>query len=316
MARAGEGGGELRLDVRFFAATLGIALAFGGCTAATKPPSGDGTYRIVATTSVFADLARLAVGDAVLVESIVPAGVDVHTFEPSPSDVARIASANLIVANGLGLDAWIVKLLSAAGKSSGALLNLGEGLDATDGWTYLDARATGDVGAHGGVDPHIWLDPKGAALYVQKIAARARADRPDLAAEIDAAKGGGLRDLATLDRELAEGFAAIPAEQRRFVSFHDAFGYFARAYEITVVGVAVQAPGQEPSAKEIAALIDAIRAANVTAIFSESQFPTRVAERIAAESGATVVASLFSDALGAAPADTYLGAMQIGRAHV
>ena len=77
-----------------------------------------------------------------------------------------------------------------------------------------------------------------------------------------------------------------------------------------MVGVAIQAPGQEPSAKEIAALIDAIRAAGVTAIFSESQFPTRVAERIAAETGATVVASLFSDALGAAPADTYLGAMR------
>ena len=302
--------------IRCLAATLGLALAFGGCTAATKPPSGDGTYRILATTSVFADLARLAVGDAVLVESIVPAGVDVHTFEPSPSDVARIASADLIVANGLGLDAWIAKLISAAGKSSSVLLNLGDGLDSADGWTYLDARATGNVGAHDGVDPHVWLDPKGAALYVEKIAARASADRPDLAAEIDAAKGGGLGELARLDRELAASFAAIPVERRRFVPFHDAFGYFARAYGIAVVGVAIQAPGQEPSAKEIAALIDAIRAANVTAIFSESQFPTRVAERIAAESGATVVASLFSDALGAAPADTYIGAMRANAAAI
>ncbi len=297
--------------VRSIAALICVALAAAGCGSSAMPTASGGTYRLLATTSVFADLARLAVGDAVQIESIVPAGVDVHTFEPSPSDAARIASADLIVANGLGLDAWIGKLLNAAGKGGDALLSLGEGLDASDGWTYLDAGASGATGgAHGGVDPHIWLDPKGAALYVQKIAARVSADRPDLAVRIHAEGGAGLVAIAALDRELAASFAAIPAGRRRFVPFHDAFGYFARAYGITVVGVAIQAPGQEPSAKEIAALIDAIRAAGVTAIFSESQFPTRVAERIAAETGATVVASLFSDALGAAPADTYLGAMR------
>ena len=205
---------------------------------------------------------------------------------------------------------------SAAGTPRDTLLSLGVGLDASDGWTYLDAGSGAEKEAPGGVDPHIWLDPKGAALYVQKIAARVSADRPDLAARIDAERDKGLSAIAALDRELSASFAAIPVERRRFVPFHDAFGYFARAYGIAVVGVAIQAPGQEPSAKEIAALIDAIRAAGVTAIFGESQFPTRVAERIAAESGATVVASLFSDALGAAPADTYLGAMRANAAAI
>jgi zinc/manganese transport system substrate-binding protein len=94
------------------------------------------------------------------------------------------------------------------------------------------------------------------------------------------------------------------------VTFHDAFGYYARAYGITVVGVAVEAPGQDPSVQEIAALIEAIRAAGVTSIFSEVQFPSKVLDQIAAETGAVVLEDLYSDALGEAPADTYVGAMQ------
>lgn len=297
------------------AALIVATLVIDACGGATHPsssiPVGNGDYRIVATTSVFADLARLAVGEAATVESIVPAGVDVHTFEPSPSDAISLSSATLIIANGLGLDPWIEKLVNAAGKRSDALLLLGEALDASDEWIYIG----GDADGHG-ANPHIWLDPKGAALYVRRIAARVSADRPDLAAAIASASSTGIASIAALDAELNASFAAIPAARRRFVPFHDAFGYFARAYAITVVGVAIEAPGQEPSAKEIAALIDAIRAAHVTAIFSESQFPTRVAERIAAETGATVVASLYSDALGAAPADTYLGAMRANAAAI
>ena len=94
------------------------------------------------------------------------------------------------------------------------------------------------------------------------------------------------------------------------MTFHDAFAYFARAYEIKIVGVAIEAPGQEPSAKEIAALIDAIRVAGVTSVFSEVQLSSKVLNQIASETDATVLANLYSDALGAAPADSYLGAMR------
>jgi zinc/manganese transport system substrate-binding protein len=269
---------------------------------------------VIATTSVFADLAQLALGDNVTIETIIPAGVDVHTFEPSPADAQKLAGANLIVMNGLGLDEWALSLLEAAGKSEGDVLELAEGIDESNAWVYLEgeehSEEEGEEHGHGGTDPHIWLDPKGAAIYVDRIAARVAADLPERAAEIQSARDAGLAEIAALDEELRVGFAAVEASARKIVTFHDAFGYFARAYEIEIVGVAVEAPGQEPSAKEIAALIDAIKAAGVTSVFSEAQFPSKVLDQVAAETGATVLENLYSDALGNAPANSYLGAMR------
>jgi zinc/manganese transport system substrate-binding protein len=277
---------------------------------------------VIATTSVFADLAQLALGDNVTIETIIPAGVDVHTFEPSPADAQKLAGANLIVMNGLGLDEWALSLLEAAGKSEEDVLELAEGIDESNAWVYLEgeehdeeegeehSEEEGEEHGHGGTDPHIWLDPKGAAIYVDRIAARVAAELPERAAEIESARDAGLAEIAALDEELRVGFAAVEASARKIVTFHDAFGYFARAYEIEIVGVAVEAPGQEPSAKEIAALIDAIKAAGVTSVFSEAQFPSKVLDQVAAETGATVLENLYSDALGNAPANSYLGAMR------
>jgi zinc/manganese transport system substrate-binding protein len=277
---------------------------------------------VIATTSVFADLAQLALGDNVTIETIIPAGVDVHTFEPSPADAQKLAGADLIVMNGLGLDEWALSLLEAAGKSEEDVLELAEGIDESNAWVYLKgeehdeeegeehSEEEGEEHEHGGTDPHIWLDPNGAAIYVDRIAARVAAELPERAAEIESARDAGLAEIAALDEELRVGFAAVEASARKIVTFHDAFGYFARAYEIEIVGVAVEAPGQEPSAKEIAALIDAIKAAGVTSVFSEAQFPSKVLDQVAAETGATVLENLYSDALGNAPANSYLGAMR------
>ena len=262
-------------------------------------------YQVITTTSIFADLAEMALGDAAHIESIIPAGADVHTFEPSPSDVEKIQSADLIIANGLGLDSWIQSLIDAAGKGEADTLLLGEGLDQESGWVYLSNAET-----PGTFDPHIWLDPKGAALYVQRIADHVSRNAPDLAQRIAATSVDGITKINAIDADLAVDFAAIDPDQRKIVTMHDAFGYFARAYEIEIVGVAVASPGQDPSAQEIRALIDAIRAAGVTALFSEVQLPSKVLDQIAAETGATVLQDLYSDALGASPADSYLGVMR------
>lgn len=301
-------------------AVLASLVLVAGCNgSAVSPSPSESTgaaadYTVIATTSVFADLAQLALGDNVTIETIIPAGVDVHTFEPSPADAQKLAGANLIVMNGLGLDEWALSLLEAAGKSEGDVLELAEGIDESNAWVYLEgeehSEEEGEEHGHGGTDPHIWLDPKGAAIYVDRIAARVAADLPERAAEIQSARDAGLAEIAALDEELRVGFAAVEASARKIVTFHDAFGYFARAYEIEIVGVAVEAPGQEPSAKEIAALIDAIKAAGVTSVFSEAQFPSKVLDQVAAETGATVLENLYSDALGNAPANSYLGAMR------
>ena len=312
--------------------TVGAALAslvlVAGCNGSAASPSPSKStgaaadYTVIATTSVFADLAQLTLGDNVTIETIIPAGVDVHTFEPSPADAQKLAGADLIVMNGLGLDEWALSLLEAAGKSEEDVLELAEGIDESNAWVYLEgeehdeeegeehSEEEGEEHGHGGTDPHIWLDPKGAAIYVNRIAARVAAELPERAAAIESARDAGLAEIAALDEELRVGFAAIDASTRKIVTFHDAFGYFARAYEIEIVGVAVEAPGQEPSAKEIAALIDAIKAAGVTSVFSEAQFPSKVLDQVAAETGATVLENLYSDALGDAPANSYLGAMR------
>jgi ABC-type Zn uptake system ZnuABC Zn-binding protein ZnuA len=306
-------------------ASLVLVAGCNGSAASPSPSESTGAaadYTVIATTSVFADLAQLALGDNVTIETIIPAGVDVHTFEPSPADAQKLAGADLIVMNGLGLDEWALSLLEAAGKSEEDVLELAEGIDESNAWVYLEgeehdeeegeehSEEEGEEHGHGGTDPHIWLDPKGAAIYVNRIAARVAAELPERAAEIESARDAGLAEIAALDEELRVGFAAIDASTRKIVTFHDAFGYFARAYEIEIVGVAVEAPGQEPSAKEIAALIDAIKAAGVTSVFSEAQFPSKVLDQVAAETGATVLENLYSDALGDAPANSYLGAMR------
>ena len=309
-------------------AALASLVLVAGCNGSAASPSPSESseaaadYTVIATTSVFADLAQLALGNNVTIETIVPAGVDVHTFEPSPADAQKLAGADLIVMNGLGLDEWALSLLEAAGKSEEDVLELAEGIDESNAWVYLEgeehdeeegeehSEEEGEEHGHGGTDPHIWLDPKGAAIYVDRIAARVAADLPERAAEIESARDAGLAEIAALDEELRVGFAAVEASARKIVTFHDAFGYFARAYEIEIVGVAVEAPGQEPSAKEIAALIDAIKAAGVTSVFSEAQFPSKVLDQVAAETGATVLENLYSDALGDAPANSYLGAMR------
>jgi ABC-type Zn uptake system ZnuABC Zn-binding protein ZnuA len=309
-------------------AALASLVLVAGCNGSAASPSPSESteaaadYTVIATTSVFADLAQLALGDNVTIETIVPAGVDVHTFEPSPADARKLAGADLIVMNGLGLDEWALSLLEAAGKSEEDVLELAEGIDESNAWVYLEgeehdeeegeehSEEEGEEHGHGGTDPHIWLDPKGAAIYVNRIAARVASELPERAMAIESARDAGLAEIAALDEELRVGFAAVDASARKIVTFHDAFGYFARAYEIEIVGVAVEAPGQEPSAKEIAALIDAIKAAGVTSVFSEAQFPSKVLDQVAAETGATVLENLYSDALGDAPANSYLGAMR------
>ncbi|MFZ9866091.1 MAG: metal ABC transporter substrate-binding protein, partial [Candidatus Limnocylindrus sp.] len=160
-------------------ASLVLVAGCNGSAASPSPSESTGVaadYTVIATTSVFADLAQLALGDNVTIETIIPAGVDVHTFEPSPADAQKLAGADLIVMNGLGLDEWALSLLEAAGKSEEDVLELAEGIDESNAWVYLEgeehdeeegeehSEEEGEEHRHGGTDPHIWLDPKGAAI--------------------------------------------------------------------------------------------------------------------------------------------------------
>jgi zinc/manganese transport system substrate-binding protein/manganese/iron transport system substrate-binding protein len=156
----------------------------------------------------------------------------------------------------------------------------------------------------------VWLDPSLAALYGRAAAEALGRIDPANASEYTANAEKLAADMAALDDELHAKFQAIPPANRKVVSFHDALPYFARAFDLEIVGVIVTAPGQDPSAGELAALIDAIRASGVKAILSEVQFSDELARTIAADTGATVVSDLYTDTLGDPPVDTYEGMLR------
>jgi ABC-type Zn uptake system ZnuABC Zn-binding protein ZnuA len=289
---------------RVVAIALLAALGLGACggNPAGEEPIDPDALRVVTTTTVLADLVGQVGGNRVAVRSIVPKGGEVHTFDPTPSDVAAIAEADVVIANGLGLDAWLDELIANA-DADVTVLALGEDLPGVE---YM----AGDGHEGEAVNPHLWLDVAHARRYVERIAAElARADAGH-ANEYRSEAGAFDARLAALDAEIRAALEAIPATDRRVVSLHDAFPYYAAAYGLEIVGAIVDAPGQDPSAGELASLVDAIRAARVHAVLAEAQFSPELAQAVADEAGVVVVRDLYTDSLGDAPEDTYEAMMR------
>jgi manganese/iron transport system substrate-binding protein len=287
---------------------LVLPLILSACAQGTTPaPSAAaGRIQVVTTTTVLADLIQNVGGENVTVTSLVPRGGEVHTFDPPPGTLVKVAEARLVIANGLGLDDWLIELASQASKQSGSVIELGRDLP---GVTYLGEQGAPlpSASPSEGANPHLWLNVQYASLYVSRIEeALVSVDAANAAAYH--ARAGAYRErLAALNAWAQTQMQTIPQDARRIVSFHDAFPYFAHAYGLEIVGVAVEAPGQDPSAGQIAALIDAIRTTGVRAVFTEAQFSPALAETIASETGTRVISNLFSDSVGDAPADTYEG---------
>ncbi len=295
------------------------SLFLAACGGVRAPDAGAGVgerLQVVATTTVLADMVEQVGGDHVDVRSLVPRGGEVHTFDPSPRDVAAVADADLVVLNGLGLDAWAADLVAGAGATA-PVIELGEDLDGVE---YIAAREHGDADQgdettdeHGdeAVNPHLWLNVAYAARYVERISDALADVDPGRAETIRAAAAAYREQLAQLDTRIREQIAGIPEDRRRIVSFHEAFPYFAAAYDLEVVGVVVEAPGQDPSAGEITELVAAIRESGARAVFTEAQFDDRLARTVAEEADVTVEPGLYNDSLGDPPADTYVGMMEL-----
>jgi manganese/iron transport system substrate-binding protein len=282
------------------AALAALALGLAACQGGITAPSG-GRLTVVASTTVFADLVANVGGDLVSVTALVPKNGDVHTFEPRPSDVVAVARARLLVMNGLGLDNWLEQTIRNASAQGTKLLKLGEGLPGV-------ALLPGETAAT--ENPHLWMDVVYAEGYVDRIATALAQVDPAHAALYRQRASAYLAQLKALDTQIRGQVAALPEANRRIVTFHDAFPYYARAYGITVVGTAVQAPGQEPSAQYTSRLIDAIRSEHVRAIFSEAQFPAKLVDELSAETGVRVVANLYDGSLGDPPVTSYIEMMR------
>lgn len=292
---------RLRLGIsRSLAASmLAVALVATACSGAANPAaSDDGRLRVVATTTVFADLVRQVGGEAVTVSSLVPAGGVVETFDPTPSDLRAVSDADLIVMNGLGLDDWLAPVLQDSG-SAAPIVVLAENLE---GVIYQAGE-----GADEPENPHLWLDVRYAMKYVERIIDALAVADPANADRYRASGATYLQRLDALDRETRDRVLRIPAGDRLIVSFHEAFPYFAAAYGLTIVGTIVDAPGQDPSAGEIAALVDAIKASGARAVFGEAQFSPDLVQTVAQEAGVVVETNLYNDSLGDPPVDTYEG---------
>jgi zinc/manganese transport system substrate-binding protein len=249
--------------------------------------------RVVASFSILADLVANVGGPDVEVHALVGRDADAHVFQPAPADVKRVAQADLVVVNGLHYEGWLTRLVQTAGFKGPVLV-------CSDG---LTPRRTG-----ADPDPHAWQDLASAHHYVARIRDTLVQARPAQADALRRRAAEYTAQIDALDRQVRADFAALPADRRRVVTSHDAFGYFAAAYGIEFLAAQRWNTDSEPSAADVARLIRQIRAQRAAALFVENISDPRLVQRIAQETGAVVGGTLYSDALSApgTAADTYL----------
>ena len=258
------------------AAAAGAAL-LAGCGAGS---SDSGKLKVVATTMQLQDITRQVGGDLVEVDGILGPDAEPHEYEPRPSDADAAAEADVVIQNGAGLDDWLADLLDSAGT----------------GATRVEAAE----GLASGGDPHVWHDPEKAKRMVDRIEAALIEARPDKASRFRALAEAYRARLDRMAKEIRELFRPIPAERRKLVTSHDAFGHFARAYGIEVVGSVLPSvtTDAEPSGRQIRQLVADIRAAKVDTIFTEAAVDAKLERQVADEAGARVATDLYADTLG------------------
>lgn len=276
---------------------------------------------VTTSFSILGDLVSQVGGERVKVRALIGADEDAHAFQPRPSDARNVGGAALVVVNGLGFDDWMVRLARSGGYK-GEVVVASAGID-TLAMSKDDAHDHGHDHGHDGekandkadaraVDPHAWQDVGNVRRYVANIAdALAKAD-PEGAHGYRANAERYDGELKALDAEIRAAFAALPAERRKVVSSHDAFGYFGRAYGIRFLSPVGVSNNAEPTAQGVARLIRQLKAEKVPAVFIENVADPRLIERIRSESGAQIGGTLYSDALSKAggPASSYVQMMR------
>jgi zinc/manganese transport system substrate-binding protein len=307
------------------ATTAGLAataVLLAGC-AASDPgagASGDGGIEVVATTTIWGDVAREVVtcASSGSVATLMPVGADPHDFTASSKDVAVMAAADLVIANGLGLEEGLEDSLAAVAQEGVPVLELAPLLDPMPFGESAHSEeedgehAEGEEDGHDGDEPLVLLDVARVATAATLIGAELAEQAGDQAFATCGEQVAA--ELTTLETEIETTLGSVPADQRILVTDHDAFGYFAAAYDFEVAGVVI--PGgstlAKPSSAEMAALTQTVRATGVPAIFANTANPQALVEALAAEVGDIDVVDLYVGSLGEAGsgADTYQGMMR------
>jgi ABC-type Zn uptake system ZnuABC Zn-binding protein ZnuA len=260
-----------------------LLLGAASCGGGDDGGAAEQKVQAVTTLELFADLVRNVGGDRVEATALLPSGADPHTFELPPDRVASIAQADIVFMNGLGLEATINDVVE--NNAGGRIVRMAEGLSALPG----------DPEEGEEFNPHLWLDVRNASRYVEKIRDALIEVDPDGRDTYVSNADAYLAELDALDGEFEAAVQTIPEENRKLVTFHDAYPYLASRYGLEIVGVAVPSPGQEPNAQDIADLTEALRTEHVPAVFKEPQFNAAVLEAAADDAGVQVF-DLLSDA--------------------
>lgn len=260
---------------------------------------------VVTSFSILADMVKQVGGPHVSVTSLVGPDSDAHVFDPTPADAKRLAAAKLVIVNGFGFEGWMNRLIKSSGYK-------GSVVTATRGVKSIPmAKSTHDHGhshAHTAPDPHAWQSLLNGRQYVENIKVALIAAIPAQAADIQVRASAYLKQIDALEKSTQERIAAVPAERRRVITSHDAFGYFGRAYKVSFYPLQGLSTGSEPSAADVARIVNEIKKNKVTAIFAENISDPRVLERVAKDTGAKIGGTLFADALSkpGGGADSYL----------
>jgi len=256
---------------------------------------------VVATFSILADFARNVGGERINVVALVGPDGDTHVYQPKPADAKELGAARLIVVNGLGLEGWIDRLIKASGAKAPVIV-------ATKGINPQKMREEGRIGR----DPHAWQSIANAKIYVANIRDGLIAVDPDGASVYRSNAASYLEELDALEKEVLAEIAKIPPGRRQIITTHDAFGYFGTAYGFSFIAPEGISTETEASARDVAKIIRQIKAQKIPAVFLENVTDPRLVRSIAAESGATVGGTLYSDALSPpdGPASTYIDMMR------
>jgi zinc/manganese transport system substrate-binding protein len=275
-------------------------------------PAIPNRLKVVASFSILGDLVAQVGGERVSLVTLVGANGDAHVYAPTPSDARHVTEAQLLVFNGQKFEGWLDKLVKASG-SKAMLIEASKGVA-----TIKLAAAAGHGHDHGGqgtggeADPHLWQDPQRVKIYVANIRDALIAADPAGTALYMAHAARFTAELEQLDQDARRAFAKVPQADRKIITSHDAFGYFAKAYGVTIIAPRGVSTDAEPSAKDVARVISQAKREKIKAIFVENITNPRMIEQIARESGAKVGGKLYSDALSEAsgPAGTYIAMMR------
>ena len=277
-------------------------------SAPAQPAAADTRLRVASTVSPITSLVENIGGDRIILTGIVPEGTNSHTFEPSPSLAATLAAADLFVANGLFLEEPTIAMARANQKPGAVILTLGDRAITPEEWVFdFSFPESG-----GQPNPHLWTAPHLALKYAEII--REELSNLDPAnADYYGANYARLQGrIDDLDNRIRAAVATIPPENRKLLTYHDSFPHFGPRYGLELIGAVQPSDFTEPSAREVAALIDQVRETGVPAIFGSQVFPSPVMEQIAKEGGARFVDKLRDDDLPGQPGDrehSYLGLM-------